>query len=94
MNRFICWLFGHKPRTEYGGVECTRCHAYARTWDDEEWTDREAYGVFWRLVVAWMDRPRWAWPRCKHCGKRLWFRRHKGDRDFCCKTCHDEWLPF
>jgi len=93
MNRFRCWLFGHKLREEYGGVECARCGAYRRTWEEEEWTDREAYGVFWRLVVAWINRPRFTWPRCQHCGKRM-LRRYKDERDFCSRECHDAWLPF
>jgi len=92
--KILCFLFGHKPREEWGGYECTRCQDYVRTWDDEEWTYAEQYGCFWWLIVPLKNRPRFVWPRCQHCGKRLWFCRYGGDGEFCSDECFTRWLPF
>jgi len=94
MANFRCWLLGHDPEDISQGVEmCKRCgETVAYYLDGSQWTDRERYGLVDPLRAGWYLFRRWAWPRCQHCGKRLWFRRCS-DR-FCSEKCFDEYVPF
>ena len=89
-----CWLFGHKPEDVAQGVEeCKRCgETVAYYLDGSQWTDRERYGLIDPLRCLWYRVARWTWPRCEHCGKRLWFRRY--NETFCSDECFTKWLPF
>lgn len=98
-NVLFCRFFGHKIIEPTAGVElCERCgDSVAYYHDGSQWTDRERYGLvepirnwYWIMKRRWLPS---IFRRCDQCNKRMWFG-SLYDRDFCCKTCHDEWLPF
>ncbi len=91
----LCWAWGHDAVEVAPCVdECRRCGAWVDLMAGPDWSERERYGAFDVVRVAWSRLRRLAVPRCDHCGRLMWFGRGEGLGSFCSKACHDAWLPF
>jgi len=100
MNKFLCFLFGHKAEEcSYTVLICARCNSVDNYYGSgEQWTDFEREGLIgypraWWFRVTWPIRERFAL-RCDHCNQRipLWKRRYNGR--FCNADCFEAWIPF
>lgn len=92
--RLVCLLFGHRAECAGPGVDqCCRCGSICDWYGEGRiWTKRDERGLLEPLWVFWRRLRQWSCPRCRQCGRALWFRGMDGG--FCSKECHDAWLPF
>lgn len=83
-RRILCDLFG--CWLDEGGYSCGRCGAVL-------YEGFISPGRLDPIRERWWRLKGWAWPRCHHCGVRLWPWR-KWAPGFCSEKCQTDWLPF
>lgn len=88
-DRLRCRLLGCDPSEH--GPWCERC---GHTVYDAEFVVAGWLNPWFRFRL-WLRA--WTWPRCHHCGRRMFWRRLLGrsyDRELCSQECFDRWIPF